>query len=138
CLGPGDHGQGHPRGLPGLTRTPLPALHRAGRGVLSLLLCNIGLAMLGGVKRAPLMTMLVITSITAVVTGCSASGEASDRPVQVSTESPDPTPTPTPTPTPAEGTRAAPFPVGAVGKYADDSMWKLSVAETNPDAWPEL
>src|SRR5690606_14320310 len=31
-----------------------------------------------------------------------------------------------------------PFPSGVIAKYAEESMWQLSVSETDADAWPEI
>lgn len=84
---------------------------------------------------------LAALSVIAFASSCAASTaepESTRTAVDTRAPSPSPTPVPTPDPTPDEGSREAPFESGVVAKYADDSMWQLSVSDTDPDAWPEV
>jgi hypothetical protein len=48
------------------------------------------------------------------------------------------TPTPTATPEAKVGTRANPFPAGTPGQYDAASIWTVTVASTDGDAWDDV
>lgn len=61
----------------------------------------------------------------------------SSGPVEVAEPAPETTPSQA-AEAPSEGTRDNPFAVGTTAKHSSDSVWTLTVGETDADAWPKI